>query len=240
MGWLLGASMGALMGGPLGAVVGGVMQHIVTKNTREMIMSNPAPTNQETFFVTNLAAIMTKVAMADEHVSKEEIQVIHNFFSRQLGYRGEELIFIDGIIRETQRLNPDLSQICRAFRTTSDLQARMLLIDLTYQIACSDNRVTQNEQNAIDIIVSHLGISDEDHRMIKNKYAFEKKKDHYSLFGLKPDATAEEIKKAYRVMASQYHPDKVSHLGKELIEFANNKFAEINTAYKELKKNKGF
>lgn len=239
MSWLFGASMGLLMGGPLGAVVGGVMQHMITKDTRDRIMTNPAPTNQETFFVTNLAAIMTKVAMADEHVSQKEIQIIHNFFSRKLGYRGEELRFIDGIIRETQRLNPDLSQICRAFKITSDLAIRMLLVDLTYQIASTDNIITESEQNSIEIIVSNLGISDEDHRRIKSKYTQEKKKDYYSIFGLQPGATPEEIKKAYRVMASQYHPDKVSHLGKELIEFANKKFTEINGAYEELKKIKG-
>lgn len=240
MSWFVGAGMGLLMGGPLGAVVGGVMQHMLTKDTRDRVMSNPAQTNQETFFVTHLAAIMTKVAMADGQVSQKEVQLIHNFFASKLGYNGEELRFIDGIIRETQRLNPDLLQICRAFRMTSDINARMLLIDITYQIASTDHVITENEQSTIDIVASQMNISNEDHQTIKNKYYHTNKKDSYSVFGLEPGATPEEIKKAYRVMASQYHPDKVSHLGKELIEFANKKFTDINAAYDELKKTKRF
>ena len=240
MSWLFGAGMGLFLGGPLGAVVGGVTQHMLTKDTRDKIMSNPAKTNQETFFVTNLAAIMTKVAMADGHVSQEETQLIHNFFANKLGYRGEELRFIDGIIQETQRLNPDLTQICQAFRMTSNPETKMLLVDITYQIASSDHVITKNEQSTIDLIASQMGLSNEDYQTIRNQYSHESKKDSYSIFGLEPGATPEEIKKAYRVMASQYHPDKVSHLGNELIEFANNKFTEINAAYDELKKIKGF
>jgi len=240
MSWLFGAGMGLFLGGPLGAVVGGVTQHMLTKDTRDKIMSNPAKTNQETFFVTHLAAIMTKVAMADGHVSQEETQLIHNFFANKLGYRGEELRFIDGIIQETQRLNPDLTQICQAFRMTSNPETKMLLVDITYQIASSDHVITKNEQSTIDLIASQMGLSNEDYQTIRNQYSHESKKDSYSIFGLEPGATPEEIKKAYRVMASQYHPDKVSHLGNELIEFANNKFTEINAAYDELKKIKGF
>lgn len=240
MSWIFGAGMGLIMGGPLGAVVGGVMQHILTKETRDRVMSNPAQTNQETFFVTHLAAIMTKVAMADGHVSQGEIRLIHNFFADKLGYKGEELRFIDGIIKETQRLNPDLIQICRAFMATSNLETRMLLIDITYQIASTDHTITKNEQNTIDIIASQLSVSDDDQQTIRNKYSHASKKDSYSVFGLEPNATPEEIKKAYRVMASQYHPDKVTHLGKELIEFANKKFTEINMAYDDLKKQKVF
>lgn len=240
MSWLFGTGIGFFVGGPLGAVVGGVLQHMVTKDIGEKVMTNPAPTNQETLFVTNLAAIMTKVAMADGHVSQQEIQVIHNFFFNKLGYRGEELLYIDGVIRETQRLNPDLSQVCQAFSIAADIEIRMLLIDITYQIASTDHKITESEQNTINLIALELGISEQNHQRIKNQYKQEKKKDYHTILGIQPGATPEEIKKAYRVAASQYHPDKVSHLGKELIEFANNKFAEIKIAYEELKKAKGF
>ena len=240
MSWIFGAGMGLFLGGPLGAVVGGVMQHMLTKDTRDRIMSNPTKTNQEAFFVTNLAAIMAKVAMADGHVSQQEVQLIHNFFANKLGYKGEELRFIDGILKETQRLNPDLTQICQAFRMASNPEIKMLLVDITYQIASTDHVITKNEQSAIDHIASQMGLSKDEHQTIRNQYSHENKEDCYSVFGLDPSATPEEIKKAYRVMASQYHPDKVSHLGNELIEFANKKFTEINAAYDKLKKQRGF
>ena len=52
-------------------------------------------------------------------------------------------------------------------------------------------------------------------------------KDYYQILGVPRSATDEEIKKAYRKLAMQYHPDR--NPGKE--EWANEKFKEINEAY---------
>ena len=60
--------------------------------------------------------------------------------------------------------------------------------------------------------------------------------DPYEILGLKRDATATEIKEAFRELAGQYHPDKVQHLGKEFQELANKKFVRITRAYEILTK----
>jgi DnaJ-class molecular chaperone len=52
-------------------------------------------------------------------------------------------------------------------------------------------------------------------------------KDYYGILGVRRDASDAEIKKAYRKLAMQYHPDR--NLGKE--KWANEKFKEINEAY---------
>ena len=59
-------------------------------------------------------------------------------------------------------------------------------------------------------------------------------KDPYSVLGVGPNASQSEIKKAYRQLAAQYHPDKVMHLGKEFRELAEKRFKEIQKAYQEL------
>jgi hypothetical protein len=56
----------------------------------------------------------------------------------------------------------------------------------------------------------------------------------YEVLDLPPDADQETIKAAYRKLANQYHPDKVSHLGKEFQELAERKFKEIQEAYQKL------
>ncbi len=56
----------------------------------------------------------------------------------------------------------------------------------------------------------------------------------YEVLGLKPGASNEEIRAAYRRKAQAYHPDKVSHLGPELQALAKEKFVEIRQAYETL------
>lgn len=60
------------------------------------------------------------------------------------------------------------------------------------------------------------------------------KRDPYAVLGLSPEASSRQIHEAYRRLAQQYHPDKVSHLGKEFQELARQKFIEIQEAYEEL------
>ena len=52
-------------------------------------------------------------------------------------------------------------------------------------------------------------------------------KDYYRILGVPRNASDAEIKKAYRKLAMQYHPDR--NPGKE--KWANEKFKEINEAY---------
>ena len=60
--------------------------------------------------------------------------------------------------------------------------------------------------------------------------------DPYQVLNVKPGATAEEIKQAYRKLASQYHPDKLQHLGEEFRQLAEKRFKEIEEAYRRLTK----
>ena len=62
----------------------------------------------------------------------------------------------------------------------------------------------------------------------------------YSILGIEPNATDEEIKKTYKKMAIMYHPDKVAYLGEDVQQSAKEKFQKINEAYEALKKERGF
>src|SRR5262249_32838677 len=58
--------------------------------------------------------------------------------------------------------------------------------------------------------------------------------DPYEVLQVMRGATKEEIKAAYFNMIKRYHPDKVSHLGKEFQDIAEKKAQEINRAYETL------
>ena len=58
--------------------------------------------------------------------------------------------------------------------------------------------------------------------------------DPYKILGVSPDATDDEIKKAYRNLARKYHPDK--YRDSDLADLASEKMKEVNAAYEEIQK----
>ena len=75
------------------------------------------------------------------------------------------------------------------------------------------------------------------HQYRKTEYADrgETLKDPYTILEVDRNATAEEIKKAYRRLVNKYHPDKVVHLGEEFKKLAEKHFKEVQEAYQTIK-----
>lgn len=59
-------------------------------------------------------------------------------------------------------------------------------------------------------------------------------KDPYSVLGIQPNATDDEVKEAYRAMVRKYHPD--NYADSNIKEIANEKMQEVNEAYDEIQR----
>ena len=126
----------------------------------------------------------------------------------------------------------------------SDIRVRMQpavrvqLLHYLFGIAKADNDVSKSEINVIGQIASMLGVSKQDFESVKNMF-YRNVDSDYKVLGVEPDASDEEVKKAYRKMAIKFHPDKVSQMGEEYQKGAKEKFQKIQEAYEEIKKRRG-
>ena len=62
---------------------------------------------------------------------------------------------------------------------------------------------------------------------------------NYRVLEITPNATDEEVKKAYRKMAVKYHPDKVATLGEDVQKAAEEKFKAVSQAYEAICRERG-
>jgi DnaJ like chaperone protein len=112
---------------------------------------------------------------------------------------------------------------------------------LIYQIIYTKLPPPDNELRLAREIAGVLQISVYDQRTIEAKYMYRQRQEaassgqmeeqYYAVLGLEKGADFSEIKKAYRKLSMQYHPDKVGHLGEEFKKVAEEKMKEINVAY---------
>jgi len=238
MSWLVGAGLGFLRGGPLGALLGGAFQHVMSKKVRKLIRRGLPGVVDENAFVTCIIVVMTKLSLIKGYMTPREVQTIYRFFVKNLNYSEKDLDSINQIIRETCRVNPDLSPVVQKYISSAGSRYRSLLLALAYQIILIEDSLTPGAQNGIDELARLLGISVEEHDRLRQKYSLDELVTPFTILEVASTATNEEIKKAYWRLASKYHPDKVAHLGEGRAEEAHLKFLEIQEAYQELEKSR--
>ena len=120
-----------------------------------------------------------------------------------------------------------------------DHPSRLQLLHFLFGIAKADTYVTENEIRQIYTISGYLGISSKDFESIKAMF-FNSTENAYKILEIDKSASVDEIKKAYRKMAKKYHPDRLIHLGKEHQKGAEEKFRQVQEAYEQLQKERGF
>ena len=102
----------------------------------------------------------------------------------------------------------------------------------------SHGTVSTAEIGLLENISNRLGIDHVTFMSVKSMY-YDDIESAYQVLGIDSSASNEEIKKAYRKIAMENHPDKVGHLGEDIRKAAEEKFSRINVAYEKIKKQRG-
>ena len=203
-------------------------------------------TDSHNRFVWLLVHILIHIAKIDGRISREEVQTIHRFFQYNLHYNQTQMLWVKEVIKEATNSSQSLDALLQEFKSTFAYEPRIILLELVYQVLFSKAAVTENELDIARRIAAFLEIPAYVQRTMEAKYRYRGHQtgasaqdmtgQHYATLGLEKGADMEEVKKAYRKLSMQYHPDKVRHLGDEFRAVAEEKMKEINVAYDFLKK----
>ena len=96
----------------------------------------------------------------------------------------------------------------------------------------------QREVDVLETIATYIGLSKSEVSSIFAQF-IPSNDSNYRILEISPDATDEEVKKAYRKMAIKYHPDKVATLGEDVQKAAEEKFKAVSKAYEEICRERG-
>lgn len=232
----IGAGLGWAFGGPIGAVVGlGLGMMFDSAQDVDSVKGYKRTTTGD--FAVSLLVLIAAVMKADGKVLQSELNYVKTFLKQKFGASSanEALKMLQDILKQEIPIQDVSYQI----RDRLDYHSRLELLHLLYGVALSDGNLHASEVKLIDKIAYYLDIRSADHQSIKSMFGADTD-SAYKILGVKPEASIDEIKKVYRKLATENHPDKVSYLGEEFRKDAEEKFQKINQAYEKIKKDKGF
>ncbi|MFD1615967.1 TerB family tellurite resistance protein [Gelatiniphilus marinus] len=246
----IGASLGWSFGGPIGAIIGLALGSIVdamtsnntstqNRQSRTTYRTQPRqrPQTQSGDFEVSLLVLASVVIKADGKQDQRELDFVRQQFLNMYGKERANNAF--KLFKNISKQNISVRPVCLQIKQMMDHPSRLQLIHFLFGIAKADGFVTQKEVNQIYTIAGYLGISSRDYESIKAMF-YNSSDNAYKILEIDKSATNDAIKKAYRKMAKKYHPDKVIHLGEEHQKGAEEKFRQVQMAYEQLQKERGF
>lgn len=235
----IGAGLGFAMGGPLGALLGLFIGSMfdntsVTLNTGAEQM-RPQPGGRGDFMF-SLTVLATAVMKADERIMRSELDYVKEFLKQNFGLEATREAM--QMIKKLSGQDIPLTEVCTQIRYNMDSATKSQLLYFLFGIARADSVVSDTEIRILENISDMLGIGRTYFNSIKSMYHNDLE-SAYQILGIDKQASDEEVKKAYRKMALENHPDKLSHLGEDVRKAAEEKFTQINVAYEKIKKQRG-
>lgn len=233
----IGGGVGWAFGGPIGAILGFVFGSMYDSMQKGEYEYNGFTPTQEGDFKVSLMVMIAAIMKADGRILKSELNYVKRFLLSRFGEQEAERLL--PLLREILNQDLDVDEICEQIQENMEYPSRLELVHLLFGVAASDGHMGQLEADVLRHVCLRMGIRPKDFDSISAMF-IKDVDSAYKILEITPDASDEEVKKAFRKMALKYHPDKVTHLGEDIQKSANEKFRDLNNAYNEIKQKRGF
>ena len=252
---IIGIFLGYYLLGIFGAFVGYVIGSILDRYRAYGAGAINPLTNahRQTVFIETVFILMGKLAKADGYISQDEINHVEEFIHK-LGMSSEHrqlaiALFKQGAAPDFD-IKPKLNEFIAVCGHTNSLK-QMLLIYLIV-MALSDGRLHAAEEGLLKDFAFHLGYDQSAFKQLLDMVLGQSHfaggqttsptalEDAYKALGVSKESSDQEVKRAYRKLMSQYHPDKLMGQGvpEDMISMATAQTQEVQAAYELIKKSR--
>lgn len=256
-GKFFGFVIGFMFGRFFGALLGLWLGHLYDKRpgggaSFSQILGQ-AKNRQGIFFNTTFA-VMGHVAKASGRVTETDIRIA-TLLIDQMRLTGDARKEAQQAFREGKEPDFDLCSSLQAFRAVTQGRQELvqMFIEIQIQTALSDGELDAAEHAILMTVAQELGYGrqqlDELLKRWQAEFRFHQTSsgnktsitDAYHLLGITAEATDQEVKRAYRKLMNEHHPDKLVAKGlpPEMMEIANRKAQDIQAAYDRVKSERG-
>lgn len=254
-GKVLGGTFGFMLGGPLGAILGATLGHNFDRGLGNLdSLTGPGVGDTErvqSAFFTAIFALMGHLAKADGHVNQAEIAVAESVMRQMRLSTRQQQVAMD-LFRQGKASNFPASEVLAQLRQECHRRRNLLqmFMEILTATALADGGLHPKERQVLESCAAALGFSAQDFQRILQRLQAGQHmhqqapdstaalQDAYKLLGVERDASDDEVKKAYRRLMNQHHPDKLVAKGlpQEMMQLAHQKTMEIKAAYELVKK----
>ena len=231
--WIAGALGWAILG-----PIGGILGYYFASRAEKAAEANDELQRiqgQRNSFLMSLLVLSAAVIKADGKTTSQELSTLRSFFARNFGPQaGNEA---EEIVKNILSKDFNLYEVCTQVRSCMDYSQRLQLFHYLVSLGTCDG-LHQREIDILETIATYIGLSKNEVDSIFAQFR-PSNDSNYRILEISPDATNDEVKKAYRKMAVKYHPDKVATLGEDVQKAAEEKFKAISQAYEAICKERG-
>jgi len=259
-GKLIGGTFGFMAGGPLGAILGAALGHNFDRGLNNFPENNDSsgdgPQQRvQTAFFTATFSVMGHICKADGLVSKEEIRVASSVMD-QMELSPLQRKAAMALFNEGKKPGFPLFEILNQLRQEIGhrLTLKRMFVEIQCLAACADDSIHTTEKKLLLQVCDAIGFSRlELESVLASISAQSSRRDNhiasprrnisqaYRILGVGPGASCEEVKKSYRRLINQHHPDKLVSKGlpEEMMKLAEQRTHEIRQAYEAIRAARG-